>query len=177
MSNDKEKEIQYRLKVLSQIEPKGQAAQKAIEKVREVLTRTQKTPAGKGIQILRFIFSIQTIKFATAAVILLGVGFIAGRLAIPKQADVINMAEIQTMVDKKCAETAEKTLAASSTLMDQRMNKIIGLVEAARETDRQWIAAAFDKIENDRRIDNTRVGNSLIAIAAWTKEINPNEQN
>jgi hypothetical protein len=177
MSNDKEKEIQYRLKVLSQIEPKGQAAQNAMEKVRETLAKTQKQPAGAGMRILKFIFSIQTMKFAAAAVILLGVGFIAGRLAIPKQPEVINMAQIQSMMDKKYAETAEKTLAASSTLMDQRINNVIGLIEVARETDRQWAAAAFDKIENDRRNDNARVGNSLIALAAYKKEIQPDQQN
>lgn len=176
MSNDKEKEIKCRLEILSQIKPNEQAAQNAIEKVRETLTKAQKQPVGSGIRILRFIFCVRTIKNAAAAVILICIGFIAGRLAIPKQPDV-NMVQIQSIIDKKCAETAERTLAASSTLIDQRMNKIIGLVEAARETDRQWVAAAFDKIENDRRNDNTRVGNSLIALAAWKKEIQPEQQN
>jgi hypothetical protein len=176
MTQDKEKEINFRLKILSQIEPKEQNMHETIEKVRETLTKTQKQPVGTGIRMLRFIFSFRAIKLATAAVILIGIGFIAGRLAIPKQPD-LNMANIQTMIDKKCAEFAEKTLAASNTLINQRTNEIINLVEAARQKDRQWTAAAFDKIENDRKTDNTKVGNSLIALAARTNEIQRYEQN
>ena len=176
MDQDKEKEINFRLKILSQIEPKEENMRETMEKVRETLTKTQEQPVGSGIRILRSIFSFRTIKFATAAVIMIGIGFIAGRLALPKQPDV-NMANIQAMIDKKCAEFAEKTLAASSTLINQRTNEIINLVEAARQKDRLLTAAAFEKIENDRKTDNTKVGNSLIALAARTNEIQRYEQN
>ena len=176
MNNDKENQIRFRLKILSQIEPKEQAVQSALEKTRNEIVKSENKQKNNTVRILRVMFCGPSLKYATAAVILIGIGFITGRLAVPKQPDM-NMAEIQSMVDKKCAEYAEKALAASSTLMDQRMNKIIGLVEAARETDRQWVASAFAKIENDRKVDNTRVGNSLIALAARTKEIQSYEQN
>ena len=176
MSNDKEKQIRFRLKILSQIEPKEQSSKEAIEKVRDTLIKSEMQREAAAVRIFRMVFSAKTLKYATAAVILIGIGFITGRFAVPRQSEV-NMTQVQSMIDKKCAEFAEKTLAASSTLMDQRMNKIIGLVEAARESDRQWVAAAFQKIENDRKTDNTRVGNSLIALAARTNKSKPYEQN
>lgn len=169
MSNDKENQIRFRLKTLSQIEPKEQAAHNAIEKVRDSLTKSEKQREKASVGTCRVIFSARILKYAAAAIILIGIGFIAGRLAVPAQPD-IEMEQIQSMIDSHCAQFAEKTLAASSTLMDQRMNEMVGLIEAAREKDRQWVAAAFEKIENDRRADNTRVGNSLIALAARTSE-------
>ena len=176
MDNDKEKQIRFLMKMLSQIEPQNQATQNALDKVRNSLVQTEKRREAIAVRILRVVFCGRAIRYMTAAVILIGIGFIAGRLAVPKQPE-INVAEIQSMIDKKCAEFAEKTLSASSTLMDQRMNNIIGLVEAAREKDRQWVAAAFQKIESDRKADNTRVGNSLVALAARTNELHGYEQN
>ena len=87
------------------------------------------------------------------------------------------MEEIKLLVETECAKTAENTLAASATLMDRQRNEIIGLVEAARQSDRQWIAAAFDKIESDRRVETNRLGNSLIALAARTNERSLYKQN
>jgi hypothetical protein len=54
---------------------------------------------------------------------------------------------------------------------------MILLVEAARENDRKWIAAALDKIEYDRRADTVRLGNSLVTLAARTNELHKYEQN
>ena len=169
MSNDKENQIRFRLKILSQIEPKERAARDAVEKVRDSLAESEKQHESAAVKTFRAIFNAQTLQYSTAAVILIGIGFIAGRLAVPAQPD-IDMEQIQSMIDTQCAQFAEKTLAASSTLMDQRMNEMVGVIEAARQKDRQWTAAAFEKIENDRRADNTRVGNSLIALAARTSE-------
>jgi hypothetical protein len=176
MTKNNEKEIRFRLKMLSQIEPKERASQEAIEKVRDELTKSEKQRESTALRIFRTIFSGKTLKYATAAVILICIGFIAGRLAVPVRPE-IDMEKIQSIMDKKYAEYAEKTLAASSTLMDQRTKDIIGLVEAARESDRQWVAAAFEKIENDRRADNNRFGNSLIALASRTNESKNYQEN
>ena len=164
MNNNKENEIQFRLKVLSQIEPEEQAIASAIEKTKDILAKSQ-----NHNNVVRtshvFVFG-KILKYAIAAVILIGIGFIAGRLAIPAQPQ-INMDEIRAMMDQKYAENAEKILAASSTLMDKRMNEMVNVIEAARQKDRQWTAAAFDKIENDRRADNNRIGN-FINLASRT---------
>jgi hypothetical protein len=176
MNNDKENKIRFRLKILSQIEPKEQAAQDAMEKVRDVLTKQEREQGGDSACVSRFVFIRRALRYSIAAAILIGIGFIAGRLAVPTQ-PVINMEEIQSMMDKKCSDNAEKILAASSTLMDKRVNEMIGLVEAARQKDRQLIAAAFEKIEYDRKADNNRLGNSIVALAARTNELRGFEQN
>lgn len=167
MNNDKENKIRFRLKVLSQIEPKEQAIASAMEKTREALVKSQKQEEENVVRISRAFICGRILKYAIAAVILIGIGFIAGRLAVPAQPE-INMDEIQAMMDKKCDDNAEKILAASSTLMDKRMNDMVNVIEAARQKDRQWTAAAFEKIENDRRTDNNRLGNSIVALASRT---------
>ena len=167
MNNDKENPIRFRLKILSQIEPSEQAIGSAMEKTKETLVKSQKQEEDKVVRTSGAFILGQILKYAIAAVILIGVGFIAGRLAIPAQPE-INMDEIQAMMDKKCADNAEKILAASSTVIDKRMNEMINVIEAARQKDRQWTAAAFEKIENDRRTDNNRFGDSIVALASRT---------
>ena len=176
MSNNKENEILFRMETLSKIEPSEKASKDAIEKVRNELLKNQKQKEESGTKILSMIFIIKMMKFTAAAVVLLATGFIIGRLAAPAQPN-INMEEIQLLVDKKCADMAEKTLAAASTLMDQRTNEVVGLIEAARQNDRQWVAAAFEKIETDRRADTKRLGNSLVVLAARTSEMQSYKQN
>ena len=167
MNNDKENPIRFRLKILSQIEPSEQAIGSAMEKTKETLVKSQKQEEDKVVRTSGAFILGQILKYAIAAVILIGVGFIAGRLAIPAQPE-INMDDIQAMMDKKCADNAEKILAASSTVIDKRMNEMINVIEAARQKDRQWTAAAFEKIENDRRTDNNRFGDSIVALASRT---------
>jgi hypothetical protein len=171
MSKDKENEIRYRLKILSQIEPSPETSKVAVQKVRDTLEKTQ---SGSGARIRRPFFNTAILKFAAAAVLLIGFGFIAGRLAAPAKPD---MGEIQELVDARLAKFAEQTLGASSTLMDQRINEVIVLVEAARENDRKQIATALDKIVYDIRADTDRLGNSLVTLAAQTDELHKYEQN
>ena len=87
------------------------------------------------------------------------------------------MEEIQELVDARLEKFAEQTLAASGTLIDLRLGEVIASVEAARENDRKWIAAAFDKIVYDIRTDTARLGNSLVTLAARTNELHKYEQN
>ena len=48
--------------------------------------------------------------------------------------------------------------------MDKRMTEMVNVIEAARQKDRQWTAAAFDKVVTD----NDRMGKSIIALASRT---------
>jgi len=171
MSKDKENEIRYRLKILSQIEPSQESSEAAVQKVKDALEKNQ---GGSGTRIRRPFFNTVILKFAAAAVLLIGVGFIAGRLATPAQPD---MGEIQELVDARLAKFAEQTLAASGTLIDLRVGEVIASVEAARENDRRQIKAALDKIVYDRRADTARLGNSLVTLAARTNELHKYEQN
>jgi hypothetical protein len=171
MPKDKESEIRYRLKILSQIEPSPETSEATVQKVKDTLEKTQ---GSSGTRIRRPFYNTSILKFASAAVLLIGFGFIAGRLAAPEQPD---MQEIQELVDTRLEKFAEQTLAASGTLIDLRLGEMIGLVEAARENDRKWIAAALNKLEYDRRADTDRLGNSLVTLAAQTNELHKYEQN
>jgi hypothetical protein len=56
------------------------------------------------------------------------------------------------------------------------MKELIQLIEAARVKDRQWIAAALEQIELNRRQDNARIG-SLVTFAAQKNQLKRIEQN
>jgi hypothetical protein len=206
MSQKDDNQIRYRLKVLSQIEPSPEASNRTLQQVRNSLLTDKAIPK----PCLRLPLVI--IKFAAAAVLFVGVGFIAGRLFAPPQPDMEELQaslkaslepairqnilaqineqwqkesvrnytqiknEIQQQLNAELAEFAEQTLAASGTITDQRMKELIQLIEAARAKDRQWIAAALEQIEINRRQDNARIG-SLVTFAAQTNQSQRIEQN
>lgn len=78
--------------------------------------------------------------------------------------------ELQQQVRRDLTEFAAQTLAASSTLTEQRLIQLIDLIEAARERDRLQVASALEEIELNRLQDKSQLGNSLVALAARTSE-------
>lgn len=196
--SQKEEQIQYRLKILSQIEPSPEAAQRAVQNVRDTLTNTKQEHDSIGAKIIRMVSNGHALKFAAAAMLLIAIGFIAGRFFSPEQ-DIESLQaslvpavtqnvlaqineqwqkeyarnyvqikdELSRQMSQEMAEVAEQTLAASSTITEQRVKELIQLIEAARIKDRQWTAAALEKIELNRRQDNARIG-SLVTHAART---------
>lgn len=208
MSEKDETQIRYRLKILSQIEPSPDAAQRAVQNVRETLANTKQERENIGRKILRMVSNGHSVKIAAAAILLIAVGFIAGRLLAPTQPDMETLqAALEPAITKdvlaqineqwqkeyarnytqikddlsrqmslEIAEITEQTLAASGRITDQRMKELIQLIEAARVKDRQWIAAALEQIELNRRQDNARIG-SLVTFAAQTNQLKRIEQN
>jgi hypothetical protein len=79
--------------------------------------------------------------------------------------------ELQQQVRRDLTEFAAQTLAASNTLTQQRLLKLVELIEAARERDRLQVATAFEEIELNRLQDKNQLGNSLVALAARTSEL------
>ena len=79
--------------------------------------------------------------------------------------------ELQRQVHRDLTEFAAQTLAASGTLTNQRLMKLIQLIEAARMQDRKRIEVALEQIELNRLQDKTRFGNSLVTLAAQTNEL------
>ena len=205
MSQKDDSQIRYRLKVLSQIDPSPEATQRAVQNVRDTLTN-QKTKS--GTKIVRLISNGQALKFAAAAVLLIGAGFVIGRFVSPARPDMQELQaalepaikqtiltqiseqlqkeyalsyaqikeELGRQMSQEMAEFAEQTLAASGRITDQRLKELIQLIEAARAKDRQWIAAALEKIELDRRQDNARLG-GLVTFAAHTNRLQQIEEN
>lgn len=80
--------------------------------------------------------------------------------------------ELQQQVRRDLTEFAAQTLAASNTLTEQRLIKLVELIETARARDRRQIAAALEKIEYDKKL----LGNGLVALATQTNELRDTKQ-
>ncbi len=204
MSEKDENQIRYRLKVLSQIEPSPNASQRAVQNVRNTLAN-QKIKTGREIIRLFFNrFTAAAVLFIGVGLIA-GRLFVPAQnmeelqAALKASLEPVIMQNILTQINEQWQETyasnyvqmkdelgrqmsrdltefAEQTLAASSTITDQRLKELIQLIEAARVKDRQWIAAALEQIELSRRQDNARIG-GLVTLATRTNEMRRIEQN
>ncbi len=81
--------------------------------------------------------------------------------------------ELQRQVRRDLTEFATQTLAASSTLTNQRLMELVQLIEAARIRERQQVATALEQIEKDK----IRLENGLQLIATRTNELLGTQQN
>lgn len=81
MSKIDENEIRRRLKLLSQIEPIPEAARRATERVRDTLVKKEKRR--ESTRMWRAIIKRPITKLAAAAILLMGLGYAAGRLSTP----------------------------------------------------------------------------------------------
>jgi hypothetical protein len=82
MSKIDENQIHRQLKALSQIEPGSEATNRAIQRVRGTLIN-EKSRQSSGTRIRQKIFKSPIAKLATAAVLLIGLGYAVGRLSAP----------------------------------------------------------------------------------------------
>jgi hypothetical protein len=197
MSKADENEVLRHLKLLSQIEPTSEATHRAVEGVRDTLARKQIERESVATRVRRAITSRSFVKFAAAAILLMGAGFLVGHLSAPQQMDVEQLRadlvqqmnrrwesiletrhaqlreEVYRQVRRDLTEFAAQTLAASKDVTDQRLVELIRLIEAARLQDRQQVAAALDRIEFNRLRDKTHLGNALETLVAHTSEVQP----
>ena len=192
MSNIDDNHIHQRLERLSKIEPSQEGTDRAMQRIRDTLIRD------KAIPKLCLRLSPFIAKMAAAAVLLIGVAFLAGRLSAPKPVDVealqtairqelINemdnrlqsalasqreslSQELRQQVGHDMKLFAEQTLTAVGNLTDQRFMEFARMVEAARVKDRQRVAAAFEYM-------GSRFGDGLVTLAAHTDELQRTEQN
>ncbi len=185
MSKIDENEIRRRLEELSQIQPTHEATERAINRARLGFTWGTVTRSYK--------IKSPIIKFAAAAALLICAGYIIGRVSSAQPVDIEQLrAEIETslrssltasceqikdelhqQVQRDLTEFSAQTLAASTTVTDQRLMELIRLIDAARMQDYLRVAAAIEKIE----IDKTKLGNGLQALATRTNELLRTEQN
>ena len=87
MSKIDENQIEHKLKVLSQIEPSSETANRAIQRVRDTLI-SEKSQHSAGTRIWRTVFKSPIAKLVAAAVLLISVGYATGRLSAPEPLDV-----------------------------------------------------------------------------------------
>jgi hypothetical protein len=195
MSKIDDNQIHNRLKILSQIEPSSESTGRALQKTREALINKEKTRQYTGNKIFRNILKNPILKLATAAVLMIGFGYIGGRLSATPPLDVEELRitirndlakemnehwqsafaanctrlkdELQQQVRRDLTEFATQTLAASGTLTNQRLMELTRLIEAARITDRERIEKAFRQIE----LNQNQLGKSLLAIASRNNDL------
>lgn len=193
MSNIDDNQIHQRLERLSKIKPRQEATDQAVQRVRDTLTTNEKAITRPHFRLLPSIA-----KMASAAVLLIGIAFLAGRLSAPKpldddalqatirqelldemenrlqsalvsQRDMLRQ-ELHQQVGHDMKLFAEQTLTTIGNLTDQRFMEFARMVEAARIKDRQRVAAAFEYM-------GSRFGDGLVTLAAHTNELQRTEQN
>ena len=101
MSQINENEIHDRLKRLSQVEPGKEATNRAIQKARDALIDEQAIPK------LRLRLPPFFAKLAAAAVLMIGAGYIGGRLSVPEPLDV---QELQAALESSLISSFEPAL-------------------------------------------------------------------
>jgi hypothetical protein len=137
-------------------------------------------------------------KLAAAAVLMIGAGFIGGRLSAPQPLDdeALQISirkelldemenrlqsvlasqheslkqELYQQVGHDMKLFAEQTLTAVGNLTDQRFLEFARMVEEARIKDRQRVAAAFEYM-------GSRFGDGLVTLATHKDEQQRAEQN
>ncbi len=117
MSQIDENQIHDRLKRLSQIEPAKEAADRAMKKVRDTLMSDQAIPK------LRLRLPPIVAKLAAAAVLMIGAGYIAGRVSAPKPLDVQELrAALESSLKSSLVPAIRQELLSE---MDERMQSTL----------------------------------------------------
>lgn len=65
---------------------------------------------------------------------------------------------------------AIQTLAASNAVTNELLTELIESINEAQTEDRQWVAAAFEQIELNRRQDNAQLSNAFVTFAVRTED-------
>jgi hypothetical protein len=122
MSEMDEKRIHERLERLSRVEPTPETIERAKQKVRDTLGRA--TTRGRPYGLVA--------KLAVAAVLMIGAGFLAGRLSAPKPLDV---KELQAAMETSLKSSLEQSIRQE--LLDEMENRVQSVLAADRDTLKQ----------------------------------------
>jgi hypothetical protein len=191
MSNVDDNQIHDRLERLSKIDPTQAASDRAVKRVRDTIMNDEAAHSSERRLLL-------IPKLVAAAVLLIGIAFLVGRLSAPRPLDVEALQatirqelldemenrlqsalaseresltqELHRQVGHDMKLFAEQTLTAVGDLTDQRFMEFARMVEAARIKDRQRVAAAFNYM-------GSRFGDGLVTLATHTNELHRPEQN
>jgi hypothetical protein len=200
MSQIDENEILDRLKRLSQVEPAKEAADRAMQKVRDALIADE----GRRVGLAPPSLIGRLMKLAAAAVLMIGAGYIAGRVSAPEPLDV---QELRTALESSLKSSLEpairqellsqmddrwqSTLAASNAKVKDELARQVrrDLAEFAAQTlaasgtrTEQRLMELIRLIEAARVQDRRRMvaafdyiesrfGNGLVTLAARTDEL------
>jgi len=78
--------------------------------------------------------------------------------------------ELQQQYRRDLSNFAIQTLAASSTVTNQRLQELIDSINTAQTQDRQWFASSLNQIEHNRRQDKSQLAAGLETLALQTED-------
>jgi len=78
--------------------------------------------------------------------------------------------ELQQQYRRDLSNFAIQTLAASSTVTNQRLQELIDAINTAQTQDRRWFATALKQIENNRLQDKNQLADGLETLALQTED-------
>jgi hypothetical protein len=130
-------------------------------------------------------------KWAAAAMLILAVGILVGRLTGPEPMDVerlkaevrreilvdvnrrvnVALADAADQMDERMRITAAQLASGSKAMMDARLTELIQIIETARRADRQHVADALVQIELSRLDDRKQIAASLRSLATPAAEM------
>jgi hypothetical protein len=139
MSQIDENQIHDRLKRLSQVEPTQESSDHAMQKVRDALIADEGRRVGLALSEVERVPPPSLIrgimKFAAAAVLMIGAGFIGGRLSAPEPLDV---QEIQAALESSLKSSLEPAIRRQ--LYDEIDNRLQFALAAYSDTLKQELA-------------------------------------
>ena len=151
MSQIDENKILDRLKKLSQVEPTKEASERAVQKVRDTLM------SEKAIPKLRLRLPHIVAKLAVAAVLMIGAGFVGGRLSAPKPPDA---QQLQAAMESSLKSSLEPVIRRQ--LQDEFDNRLQSALSAQRDTLKQELARQVHRdLETFAGQTLTTVGNLM----------------
>lgn len=163
MSKPNENEILARLKELSQIEPSSEATSRAVQKVRALLMKEQDEYVSSGMNTRRALFAVAIAKFAAAAIIFVGFGFLAGRLSAPRPLD---MKELQVAMEASLKPSLESSI--TQDVLEQVQEELTSVLTANN-------AVLKDEFQRQVNQDLTEFAAQTIATFRTLSEQNFNE--
>jgi hypothetical protein len=134
MSQIDENQIHDRLKHLSQVEPSKEASDHAMQRVRDTLMSEKASTKGR-VGLAPPLLINRLMKIAAAAVLMVGAGFIGGRLSAPKPLDV---KQLQAAMESSIKSSLE--LAIRRQLQNEFENRLQLALAAERDTLKQELA-------------------------------------
>jgi len=145
MSQIDENQIHDRLKRLSEVEPGKQASGRAMQRVRDTLIADE----GRRVGLARPSLIGRLMKLAAAAVLMIGAGYIAGRLSAPEP---VNVQELQVALESSLKSSLEPAIRQ----------------ELLSQMDERWqaaLAASNARVKNEL---TRQVRRDLMEFAAQT---------
>jgi len=176
MSKIDENQIRRRLKLISQIEPTSETTDRAMERVRNTLTGKEKGREESGTRVRRFLKKPIT-KLAAAAILLIGLGYAAGRLSAPPPDMKQLRSALETSLKSSLAEEMNRrwqpVFAAGCVQLKDELHQQVRrdlaefadqILAASGTLTEQRLMELIDLIEDARMRDRQRVATALEKI-------------